>query len=125
MKDLVFFGLGFLIPYVYYYFKIKSSYKGFEEVKTKEIEACQSINNFTYEFTEEGLITTVEDNERIIEWKDFLTYLIREDNLLMITKMQEPLILGEVEVGEENFKKILDFVEKKIIVNKFTQLCEL
>ncbi|MFL9831650.1 hypothetical protein ACSV4D_18055 [Flavobacterium sp. ARAG 55.4] len=114
----ILFGLGILIPYIYYYFKIKSSYKGFEEVKTKEIEACRSITNFTYEFTEESLITKVQETERVFEWKEFRTYLIKEDNLLMITKKYEPLILAEVEVGEENFKKILDFVENKIIVKK-------
>lgn len=110
----VFFGLGILIPYFYYYFKIKSIYKGFEEVKTKEVESYQSITNFTWEFTEQGLITKVQDNERMFEWEEFITYLIKENNLLLITEKYEPMILGEAEIGEENFKKILIFVEKKV-----------
>ncbi|REG98999.1 hypothetical protein [Flavobacterium aquicola] len=115
---LIIFGLGILIPYFYYYFKIKSSYKGFEEVKTKEIEACQNIATFTWEFTEQGLISKVQDNERMLEWKEFITYLIKENNLFLITEKYEPMILGETEVGEENFKKILDFVEKRVTEKK-------
>lgn len=114
----IFFGLGILIPYFYYYFKIKFSYKVFEEVKTKEIEASQNLTTFTWEFIEQGLITKVKDNERMFEWKEFIMYLIKENNLLLITENHEPLILGEIEVGEENFKKILDFLEKKVTEKK-------
>ena len=110
----IFFGLGILIPYFYYYFKIKSSYKGFEEVKTTEIEACKNITTFTWEFTEQGLITTVQDNERIFEWNEFITYLIKENNLFLITEKYEPMILGKDEVGEESFQNIIDFVETKL-----------
>ena len=110
----IFFGLGILIPYFYYYFKIKFSYKEFEEVKTKEIEVYQNITTYTWEFTEQGLITKVQDNERMFEWKEFITYLIKKNNVLLITEKYEPMILGETEVGKENFKKILDFVEKKV-----------
>ncbi len=115
---LIILSLTIIIPYFYYYFKIKTSYKGFEELKTKEIEACQNITNYTWEFTEEGLITKVQDDERIFEWKVFIMYLIRENNLFLITEKNEPMILGETEVGEENFKKILDFVEKKVTEKK-------
>jgi Ca2+/Na+ antiporter len=111
-------GLGILIPYLYYYFKIKSSYREIENAKTKEIEANQNLTTCSWEFTEEALITKIENEERLFNWKEFIAYFIRENNLLLITEKYEPMILGETEVGEENFKRIIDFVEKRIVVEK-------
>ena len=51
---------------------------------------------------------------RELNWKEFLIYIIKEDNLVMFTKDYEPFILSEIEVGKDNFKKIIDFISKKI-----------
>ncbi|MEM0576881.1 hypothetical protein [Flavobacterium polysaccharolyticum] len=116
----IIFSLGILIPYIYYYFKIKSSYKGFEAAKIKEIEANKNLI-FHWEFTEQCLIEKVLDYERVFNWDDFIVYLIRDNNLLLITKNHESMILGEVEVGKENFEEIIDFVEKRNVKkNKLT-----
>ena len=111
---LVFFGLSNLLPFIYYYFKIKSNYKKFDVVKTKEIEINNDLQNFSLELTDKSLLIKAHQHLKDIEWKEFTTYLIKEDNIILVTKDYQPLILGESEVGEENFKKIISFIETKI-----------
>ncbi|MGV8995291.1 MAG: hypothetical protein ACOH1O_14420 [Flavobacterium sp.] len=111
--SLLIFGLGILIPYYYYYFKIKINYKKFEDTKTKEIEIVKN-NISIWEFKDEGLKIQTGTESREIEWNKFIIYLVKEDNLLAITEDYEPFILGEIEVGKLNFKKIVEFVSQKI-----------
>ncbi|EJL60337.1 hypothetical protein [Flavobacterium sp. CF136] len=61
----------------------------------------------------------VENQAKTILWEEFVTCLIKEDNVILITKDYQPYILGESEVGEENFQKIISFVETKMeVLNK-------
>jgi predicted membrane protein len=108
------FSLGILIPYFYYYFKIKSLYRKLETEKALEIEASKNLNLVFWEFTETCLIMESEGKQRKLNWEDFVAQLVKEDNLFMFTTENEPLALGEVEVGKENFKMIVDFVGAKI-----------
>lgn len=111
---ILIFGLGILIPYFYYYFKIKSLYRKLETEKAREIEISKNQNLVFWEFTETSLIMVSEGNQRKLNWEDFIIQLVKENNLLMITKENEPIIIGEVEVGKDNFKMIVDFVGVKI-----------
>jgi hypothetical protein len=110
---LIFFGLSNLIPFIYYYFKIKSTYKKFDLAKIKECEINEESTH-VFEFTEKSLITNDGKHSICFDWNEFKMYLIEEGNLILITKNHEPLILGENEVGKENFQRIISFIEKKI-----------
>lgn len=111
---LVFFGLSNLLPFIYYYFKIKSQHKKINVLRSEEIEINENLKNFTFEFTNKSFIMISGENSIDIDWQQFLMHLVKEDNLILITKQYQYYILGEIEVGEENFKKIISFVEAKI-----------
>ncbi|CAC9976936.1 hypothetical protein [Flavobacterium panici] len=109
----VFFGLTNLIPFIYYYFKIRFFYKRMEDVKVKEINDFHYLKYMNLEFTENALIATSGEHFNLIQWSELIHYIIKENNLILITKNYEPLILGEIEVGSENFEKIIAFVKVK------------
>lgn len=114
----LFFGLSNFVPFIYYYFKLKSVYKKFDDAKVKEIESFKDVQKIFLEFSEKSLIEHIQDNLKIIDWTEFLIYMVKEDNLIMITKDYQPWILGEEEVGQENFKNIIAFVAQKIDLKK-------
>ena len=66
--------------------------------------------------TDKSLLIKAHQHLKDIQWEEFSTYLIKEDNIILIIKDFQPLILSESEVGEENFKKIISFVEQKLKV---------
>ena len=109
----IIFGLGILIPYFYYFFKIKKEYNGIENLKKMKIETLENLDE-EWEFTEEGLIIKFQENERIFEWNEFVAYFVKKNNLFLITEKHEPIILDEIEVGEENFNALLNFIEHRI-----------
>lgn len=109
----VFFGLSNFAPFIYYYFKIKSFYKRMENIKVKEINDFHYIKYMNLEFTENALIVASGDHFNLIQWSEFIDYIVKENNLILITKDYEPLILGEIEVGSENFEKIISFAKAK------------
>jgi hypothetical protein len=111
---LVFFGLSNLLPFIYYYFKIKSEHKKINALRLEEIEINENLKNFAFEFTNKSFIMSSGENSMDIDWQEFLMHLVKDDNLILITKQYQSYILGEIEVGEENFKKIISFVEAKI-----------
>lgn len=110
----LFFGLSNFVPFVYYYFKIKSQYKKFESAKIKDTGSFKDLEIATLELTEKSWIMNVENNVIVTDWENFAAHLVKEDNLILITKDYRPYILGEIEVGVENFRHIISFVEKKI-----------
>lgn len=114
----VFFGLSNLVSFIYYYFKIRSFYKRMEDVKVKEINDFHYIKYMNLEFTEDALITTSGDHFNLIQWSEFIHYIVKENNLILITKDYESFILGEIEVGLENFEKITSFVKVKFETKK-------
>lgn len=113
----LFFGLYNFLPFVYYYFKMKNEYKKLREAKIKEIENLKCFKNSSFELNDNSLIITVEEKSKTINWEEFIIYLIKEENLILITKEYEPYILGKVEVGEVNFKNIISFISNKIVVS--------
>jgi len=111
---LILFGLSNLIPFVYYYFKIKSNYKKIDLAKIKESEINEDLKDFIFEFTERSFIMNAGKYSISIDWEEFIMYLVKENNLILITKDYQPYILGEIEVGRVNFQKIISFVKEKI-----------
>jgi hypothetical protein len=110
----VFFGLSLLLPFTYYYLKIRSAYKNKEISRKKDHNLSIKEEKITLELTEKSMIFSVEDFDTILDWNGFATYLVKEDNLILITKADQPYIVGENEVGHENFQQILSFVEGKL-----------
>jgi hypothetical protein len=110
----LFFGLSNFVPFVYYYFKIRSQYKKFESAKIRDNESFKDVKIATLELTEKSWIMNVENNIIVTDWENFAAHLVKEDNLILITKDYQPYILGEIEVGVENFRQIISFVEEKI-----------
>ena len=100
---LILFGLLNLIPFVYYYFKIKSNYKKIDLAKIKESKINEDLKDFIFEFTERSFIMNAGKHSISIDWEEFLMYLVKENNLILITKDYQPYILGEIEVGRINF----------------------
>lgn len=111
---IILLGLSNLIPFVYYFFKIKNEYKKLGDVKMKEIEILKDFKNPSFELSEESLIITIQEKSNSISWNEFVTYIVKDESLILITKDYMPYILDEIEVGKENFQKIISFVEKKI-----------
>ncbi len=113
---LLTFGLSNFLPFLYYFFKMKNEYKKLGEAKIKEIENLKHFKNSSFELNDNSLIITVQEKSKIINWEEFITYLIKEENLILITKEYDPYILGKIEVGEVNFESIISFVNNKIVV---------
>jgi hypothetical protein len=110
----LFFGLSNFLPFIYYFFKIKNQYKKLRDVKIQEIEILKDYKKSSFEINDESLTITIQEKSKIIAWGEFITYTVKEENLLLITKDYGPYILGKEEVGEKNFDIIVDFVSEKI-----------
>lgn len=109
------FGLGIIIPYFSVYFKHISMSKKFLLEQNETIKVYKENPKSIWEFTEETLKYSGIINEKTIEWKDFLTYTAVEDTIFMFTKTFEPLVIGKSEMEEESYRKVLEFVECKIV----------
>ena len=112
----IFFGLSNFLPFLYYFFKIRNEYKKLGNAKVKEIERLKDYKGSCFELNENSLIITTQENSKIINWQEFKIWLIKEENLILITKEFETYILGREEVGGVNFENIISFVNEKIVV---------
>lgn len=110
----IIFGFSNLLPFIYYYFKIKSNYKKFDIAKSKEIESNEVVEKFNLEFTDKSFIINSGRDLKSIDWTEFILCLIKEENLFLITKDHDPYIIGKIEVGEVGFDKIVAFIKQKI-----------
>ncbi|MBF4470985.1 MULTISPECIES: hypothetical protein [Flavobacterium] len=110
----LFIGLYNLLPFIYYYFKVKSVHKKFEIAKVKEVKFLKDNKKAIIEFTEKSFIMKVGDNTAVLDWEKFTLYLVKEDNLILVAKNYEPYILDKLEVGEINFEKIISFIHERI-----------
>lgn len=110
----LFLGLSNFLPFVYYYFKIKYDFKRMNILRLEEIEINDELNEFAFEFKDNAFVMSSGEHLISIEWEEFLMYLIKENNLILITKDYQSYILDESEVGKENFREIISFVERKI-----------
>ncbi|KQX00525.1 hypothetical protein [Flavobacterium sp. Root420] len=111
---LLFSGLSTLIPFVYYYFKVKYNYKKTSVLRSKEIEINEDLKEFVFEFTEKSFIMNAGKHSISINWEEFLMHLVKENNLILITKDYQSYILGEIEVGRVDFQKVISFVKEKV-----------
>ena len=111
---LLFFGLSNLIPFCYYYFRIKSNFKKMGILRSKEIEINENLKKFSFEFTEKAFIMSAGEHTKSVDWEHFLMCLVKNNNLILIAKDYQFYVLDEIEVGNENFQRIISFVKTKI-----------
>lgn len=110
-------GVWFIIKSYQKYILYKTSKKIFLKIAKKELSKNQSdYRNGIFEFTEDTL--RYNDTLKTIDstWNEFESFKIVSANLLLILdeKKGEIIVIGENEVGNKNFEKIIKFVERKL-----------
>lgn len=116
---IVMFGALLLYLYIIRFRLYKKNKKIYFESNQIRIAEKLGLNNFrnVWEFKDDCLLFIDSDFELKINWKLFKSYkklakdvlLLEVNNTLLFN-----LILSEEEVGQENFDKIIHFLEGKI-----------
>ena len=110
-------GLHFLINAYRYYKDYKKRKTEFLNIVQKEIESQNNANvPCIWEFNEEYFRYKDYQFDAKMRWEIFKRFRIIEKNLFMDLDVgnNSSYILGQNEVGEENFLKVTKFVESKI-----------
>jgi hypothetical protein len=117
-------GIVFIILGVFYvvkaypkfqlYNKLKSTY--FEKIKEKVAEVESDFGNGIFEFKDESIKYVDKNITRDIKWTEFKGFKVMDSNLIMPLESEKGdiMIIGENEVGNEDFKKIVEFVKTKL-----------
>ncbi|QNK78197.1 hypothetical protein H7F37_03700 [Winogradskyella sp. PAMC22761] len=117
-------GIVFIVLGIFYivkaypkfqlYNKLKSTY--FEKIKEKVAEVESDFGNGIFEFKDESIKYVDKNITRDIKWTEFKGFKIKESNLLMLLEPEKGdiMIIGENEIGSENFKKIVELVKTKL-----------
>lgn len=119
-----YFGIVFLLMGVFYiikafpkfqlYNQLKSTY--FEKIKEKVSEVESDHGNGIFEFKNESLKYVDKHITRDIKWSEFKGFKIKDSNLIMFLEPEKGdiLVIGENEIGSENYKWIIAFVKTKL-----------
>lgn len=94
----------------------KRSKNAFMDVMQKNMfEKADGLKTGTFEFLPDKLRYTDDLTSSSISWTDFEGYKVVKSNLLMIVNQKKGniLIIGEKEIGTNNFKKVISFVEQR------------
>lgn len=96
------------------YSKLKSTY--FEKVKEKVAEVESDFGNGIFEFKEHSIKYIDKNITRDVKWNEFKGFKVVKSNLLLILEPDngDIMIIGENEIGSENFKKTVEFVKTKL-----------
>ncbi|MEN2415921.1 hypothetical protein [Flavobacterium mesophilum] len=100
-----------IVPFIYYYFKLKS----FKNARVQAVAQLSSFENINWEFTESSLVENYDKFSKVVSWEEFVYWVVKEGTLIMITRDFYPYILSEAEIGIESFQEIRSFVKTKII----------
>ena len=79
----------------------------------------ENLNDYkygTFEFNDDNLTFSDQNKNRIFKWTEFQDYKIIDRNLFLVLDKYKGEIyaIGEKEINNTNFKKVIEFVEKKI-----------
>lgn len=110
----VLLGLGTLISYYRFYFKQKKLTQKYEAEQVATIALLLENPKAVFEFNEEGLTYSDHTGKQTFYWNEFLTYIIKDDNIFLITKKFHPFALGKSEMGNENYSDVVNFIELKL-----------
>ncbi|TRZ42175.1 hypothetical protein [Robertkochia solimangrovi] len=110
-------GLQYLINFLNYNSHYKKTKQKLSELIESEVDGQKKANeNCIWEFNEDHFRYKDYRFEGKIKWESFQKTRVVENNLFMDLNVGYHLsyILGEKEVGTEDFKKITEFVKNKI-----------
>ena len=111
------FGFHYLLNvYNYYSFYKKSKNIFYELVKKEKIGQTEANENSFWEFNEDYFRYKDYKYESKIKWEAFKGSRIIEKNLFLDLNIgnNSSYILGETEIGRENFLNVTEFVKNKI-----------
>ncbi|UOK42110.1 MULTISPECIES: hypothetical protein [Flavobacterium] len=111
---LLCFAFGNLIPYYVKFFKRKSLLKRLNKEKQETINLYNKNPISTWEFFDNSFKYSDFQGDFNLEWKDFAAYKIIDETIFLFTKTDKPFIFGKIEIGKENYEKIIELVESKI-----------
>ena len=117
----LFIGIGlFLIITAYrYYSHYKKRNKFYYDTIESEIEKYKLNKNSVFEFIEEYFLYKDYRLEVKYKWSIFRGFKLTGENLFIFFDIEKvnPYIIGKIEVGNENFDKIIEFLNKKKPLN--------
>ncbi|MFN7675571.1 MAG: hypothetical protein ACK5ON_06365 [Flavobacterium sp.] len=111
------FGFFAILTYYYFYKHYKKERKRYFEEVEKHISEYSSQNKSCFwEFNEEQFYYSDFKYDLKVNWSSFTKFRIVENNLIL--ELRDNIIatffLNKEEVGQENFDKIIHFLEAKI-----------
>lgn len=113
----IIFGIHFLINYYYFYKHYTNNNKKYFKLVEKCILDYNSNNQLSIlEFKEDIFCYTDYKLDLKVNWSLITNYKVFEKNLFIELKnnLNAVFFINEEEVGEENFNKIILFLEDKI-----------
>jgi len=111
------FGIHYLINFFSYYSYFKKSKKTFfDSVETEKNDQLIANENSIWEFHDDYFKYIDYKCEIKLKWNAFQNKRVIEKNLFLDidTKNNISYILGEIEVGTQEFQKIIELVKNKI-----------
>lgn len=110
-------GIGFLIKSLTkfnLYNKLKKTH--LKLTKESLLKNESEFGNGVFEFTSQSLKYSTKSEIRDINWNEFEGFKIVKSNLLLILNQKngEIVAIGKKEIGNEYFKKIVDFIKLKL-----------
>ncbi|MEK8181256.1 YcxB family protein [Flavobacterium buctense] len=103
-----------LFTYYQFHFKNKKITQKYEAEQLETIATFKENPIAIFEFNDDGLKYGNHTGNVTINWNDFLQYMIKDENIFLITKKFQPFVVGKSEVGEENYNEILNFIDSRI-----------
>ncbi|ULC58413.1 hypothetical protein MBM09_10815 [Flaviramulus sp. BrNp1-15] len=110
-------GIHYLINfYDYYSYHKKSKAKFFELIEMEIIGQKNANENCIWEFNEDHFRYKDYKYEAKIKWEAFKSNRIIDKNIFLDLNVgnNSSYVLGEIEIGTENFIKVTEFVKNKI-----------
>ena len=121
---VVAFGFHYLLNHYNYYSFYKKSKNIFYELVEKEKTGQKEANENTFwEFNEDYFRYKDYKYESKIKWEAFKSSRIIEKNLFLDLNIgnSSSYVLGETEIGNENFLNVTEFVKNKIGQNNTSE----
>jgi hypothetical protein len=110
-------GIHYLINFYDYYSFYKKSKKDFFKLVEKEKNGQIAANeNSVWEFTDDYFSYKDYKYEAKIKWKAFKSFRVIDKNLFLDLGLgnDSSFVIGEIEIGTENFNRLLEFLKVKI-----------
>ncbi|MUU79904.1 hypothetical protein [Winogradskyella endarachnes] len=110
-------GIHYLINfYDYYSYYKKSKNNFFELVKTEKNGQLDAGENSVWEFNDEYFRYKDYKYEAKIKWEAFKSTRVIDKNLFIDLNVgnKSSYVIGETELGTENFNKVTEFVKTKV-----------